>query len=223
MKLASIEDVRHIIRFQENDETDTLISAALLAATSYLQTALRNESFEQGSSYDLFYIEHHQVASGVYHYNWRLSRGFIDSLQTFTVKVAENISDFGDSSKEEDITGDCLVNYAKGTVSCLDGVSSQSSISGGGVGQIPGKYVRIDYTAGFTSEDGECFDGVPTWLRDLACYRAVVQMDMVSPELRHDEDSKSKSKPLQSLLESMMATRIRYFPGFQDPVGKTFQ
>lgn len=220
MKLATVDDVLEFIRFDGiEDDLNTSIGLALDMATHQLEGQIRLETFDRTVGYDLFDLRHYEVDPGLYHYHWKLSNGFVDSGQTFTIEVAAEIADFG-TNDASDITSDAQINYDKGLISVLDSDIQDIRIPGIS-SRLLGNYVRVDYTSGFLSQDSECYDDVPEWLKLAAINTAIINLDSSQPEVRHSDGFKARLDQTQMMLGSLLTKKIRYYPKYQKPVFKT--
>lgn len=220
-KLATNSDVRDVIRFSDIGEVNTSIDSALEVATSNLETDLRLGSLTRATRFDIFFVKHKEIHANLFEYHWRLSRGFIDSSETFTVRVADQIRDFGVS--DSDITEDAIIGFERGIVSIVGGQLSTIRVAQNN-SRIIGNFVRIDYTSGIKNViDPEFFDpdDVPTFLKEAAVLNAIFVLDTIDPNLRAEGDSKTDAKATGLMYKTMIQQNIRYFPKYDSPVVKS--
>lgn len=221
-KLANVSDVRNIIRYGSINEIDVAIDSALEIATSNLAKDLRLDgAFERETRYDLFYVNHREIASNIFQYHWRLSRGFVDSLQTFTIKVADQVADFG--TNDTDITSEAIIDYEKGVASIVAGEIATIRVAENN-SKIIGNFIRIDYTSGFNSDDTDGYfdpDEVPRWLKEAAAYNAVSILDTIDPNLRSQGDNEMNPKAAERLYWRAIESHVRYFPKHDLPIVKS--
>lgn len=218
-KLTTTSSVRTLMRQADVTDITEAIDAALEAASFSLEQKIRS-SFARETRYDLFVVRHRKLRDTLYEYHWRLKNGFVDSGETFTVKVADAVADFATAGLYTDITDSCTIDYEKGTVSLLsaevDSISVFSSDS-----RLTGNFVRVDYTSGFTATTG-LYAEVPDWLQNAAKYDAIVQLNALSPALwQKSDDAPFSLNQLKGVYNSMWTGRVRYYPNFENPIAKT--
>ncbi len=222
-KLANISDVRNVIRFESIDEIDVSIDSALEVATSSIETDLMTKSFDRETRFDIFLVKDREIAFNLFEYHWKLASGFVDSAETFTIRVADQISDFDVSGANTDITSEAITDFEKGVISIVSGQVSTIRLAENN-SKIIGNFVRIDYTSGFNADDFEGFydcDEVPSWLKEAAVMKAIAVLDTVDPTLRASEDNPMNPKGAQGIYFNSMEKNIRYFPKHEAPIIKS--
>lgn len=216
-RLATVDDVQDIIR-NDITEVGTTIEFLLDAMSPVLEDKIRT-TFDSGAHYDIFSLNDNLIKPDIYQYHWRLSNGFIDSTEDFTVLIADTIEDFDSSSTYTDVTDRCIIDYTKGTVSLIAYGIDTNGIRAGD-SRLIGNFVKISYTSGFAETAG-VYTGVPDWLQKAACFGAIVQLDAISPTLRHNEENENFSlNQLKGVFNSLFTGRIRYYPRHQNPIIK---
>lgn len=221
-KLATTEDVRQAIRFSSIDEINLSINSALEVATSTLETDIRTQSFDRTTRYDIFLVKHRQITKDLFEYHWRLSHGFVDSSESFSIRVADQVADFA-GSNFTDITSECVIDYTKGVASVVAGELSTIRVASNS-SKIIGNFVRIDYTSGFNEGDTAGFYDeaeVPTWLKEAAVLKAVNIIDTIDPSLRAPGEGSMSADSTEMLYRSMIQKNIRYFPKYDLPALKS--
>lgn len=221
-KLASISELGSMIRFTgEIDELGQSFDLALETATSNLEKDIMVGSFTRETRFDLYLVIQRRTPQGIFEYHLALSRGFIDSSEIFTVRVANEIEDFGTDDVE--ITDKAIVDYELGTISFIGGaIIGARRLSS--TFPIQGNYIRVDYTSGFNEDDNEGLfntDEVPSWLKNSASINAITVIDSIDPKLRAEGDSTIDPKILQGVYSSTIEGHIRYLPKYQQPVAKS--
>ncbi len=224
-KLAAIEDLRSLLRFDEITEVNTIFDAALEAATSDLESRLRTD-FAEETRFDIFQLTPQNVNPYCYQYHWRLKNGFVNSSDTFTVRAFSTFDDLTNGSAI-DITSQVVTDYKSGVVSLLGGIIT-SVIRFNGYDKIPGNFVRVDYTSGWVDDDDDgVYDTVPDWLKQACMLRAISHVDTINPNLRRNNSKQTRVQPdlelsvVETLYVSLIQKHIRYHPKYSNPIVKS--
>lgn len=223
-KLAIHSDVNALIKFPGDiEEINVSINASLETATSNLEKDLRIGSFTRATRFDLFPVIQRELSQGIFEYHLGLSRGFIDSGETFTVKVGTRISDF-DNGTATDITEQAIIDHNLGAVSIVVSQTDDVTVPGSN-SRLIGNFIRIDYTSGFNEDENTGFfneDEVPSWLKQAAIINGVVVLDSIDPTLRSaDPKNPINPKILQNTYFMSIEARIKYLPKHQQPIAKS--
>lgn len=204
MLLTSIADVRDAIRFDDIDEINTAIESALEAATADMINILRTE-FDRQERTDFFYIEKTTPYGAVDQDYWRLTAGFVDEDEDFSVELGSSPAEI--TADPLDIESSCIVNYTRGLITYAG--EAQDS-----------KFVKVTYTSGFelgTGDDDRVYQDVPTWLKQAAKLKAIMYLDMVNPTLRHESKDDVDLTNLKLQFDSLVSNHIRYYPAYKYP------
>ncbi len=219
-KLATIEDVRAVIRFDDIEELNNAIASALEVATVALESGIRT-SFARRTGADVFFIKPNEVSPSLFEYHWRLTDGYVDSGQPFKVEMAYAYSDFG-LGTATDITANCIIDYTKGLVSYLGGAIFSIRT---GVNKLDGNFVKVSYTCGFnlSAVQGEedLYSGIPENIKQAAILKAIVHLDTVSPTLRHEKNSAYDPKAMNTVYSTIIQKVMRYYPKYSNPAVKS--
>ena len=219
--LTTVDSVRTMVRMQSIQDIDTAITRGLSLTSLGLETALQT-SFDLWTGYDIFRLDPTIPKRNMFMYKWRLSNGFVDSTQAFTVKIAALVSDFTLNTKAVlDITSDCNTQYEKGVIDNIGGPLAWPSNLGMNTGdaKLIGNFARVDYTSGF-NVTADLYDpaAVPVWLQDAAALGAVHHVDKLMPTLRHPKGAPPDVKGDHSYYCGIVTKHIRYYPRYSNPL-----
>lgn len=126
------------------------ITSAMAAAKVQLGSLL-NTDFNQGNKSDLFYLNPATAVADDGHYLMRLSNGFVDLGEVFSVIPGDTISAALNGSTEFE---DYLLEVEKGFVRVPE--------------SFAGSYFRVNYGYGFDAPDS-----VPDWLKEAAIVETI--------------------------------------------------
>lgn len=239
MLLASIDTVRTELTFDDIGDIEDIIEGALKSATTVIASRL-NTDFEQAARVDTFMVNPNrqlsipkeQVASNLapprarvgtglfansplYTTEFSLNHGFLtsDDLADLTVKSATLIAHFGDETLESDLRafeGDSLDHTF---TSLEDGRVYVQQVD------VRGLFVRIEYTAGFTTASDGLYDNVPAWLQRAALLQAEIMMDRNSV-IRRPEGAEGQIEVLLREYNVIIDQHLRYHPGAVKPLNR---
>jgi hypothetical protein len=239
MLLASVDDVRNEMTFDDLPDVDTAIEAALKATTRVLERRLRTD-FDYGTHTDTFLVSPKWVPSQplpqvvtntvvptrarvgtglyanspIYSTEFKLNHGFLTLLDTATVYSATLIPYLDDSGLRANLRafeGDGLDHTFFGDE---EGRLYVSQID------MRGLYVQVNYTAGFTVASDLVYDNVPDWLVRAAIIHAQIMLDK-NPVIRRPEGAESQFEVLKMELDAILREKSRYFPAAVKPMNRT--
>ncbi|MFO1157270.1 MAG: hypothetical protein U1E60_00370 [Reyranellaceae bacterium] len=192
MRLASLQSVQEAIGVDNGRDGENAILAALEAATLDLAARLRCGSFDLASRQDDF-----RACSGAS--ALALARGFLAGGPT--VRAAQDRADL--ASAGLDITGEVDVDREKGVV-IIPPPSTDQPL-----------WLRVSYSAGFATEDGETYKDVPEWLALAAQLTARVALNAHPAFVQNL--STTDASVLQAHLSRIVQSKMRYLPWAQIP------
>ncbi len=215
--LTSVQSVLNLMRQDPAEDINQAIKSALDLVSLGLESEIRTQ-FDRWVGFDIFPVQPTSIPKGIEVYKWRLSNGFVDNSETFTIKVAALVTDFtgaSPSSPVVDITSTCNIQYEKGLVDILGGPLVRTNLS---PSVVRANFVRIDYTSGFT-ESEDVYDDVPSWLATAASLYTIKKLDHILPTLRNPKGGGlSSAKAPEYSHGSILGKRIRYTPSYAAPM-----
>ena len=195
-QLVSLSDVLGAAAKEEGQHKSQDLSASLAAqtATTRILSLLGSETFDQGSYEDTFFVDEESGrASDIL--TFKLANGLVDSGQSVTVKTSTQMD-----SEFTTTTAPVKVLYEKGHVRMRWNPNDLADV-----------FVKISYTAGLATGTNTykyagqqdlvetVYENVPSWLKDLAIGRAILQM-VVSGAIQRGKDKSDRSPILQLVL-----------------------
>jgi hypothetical protein len=192
MRLATLQSVQEATGVDNGRDGENAILAALEAATLDLAARLRCGTFDLAAREDDFRVCDGSTA-------FALARGFVSAAPT--VWAAQDRADLGTIG--QDITDEVDIDRERGVVSAVCWPGSQPL------------WLRISYSAGFASEDGETYTGVPPWLSLAAQLTARLALNAHPAFVTNL--STSDASTLQLQLDRIVRSRMRYLPWAQIP------
>ena len=192
MRLATLQSVQEATGVDNGRDGENAILAALEAATLDLAARLRCGSFDLTSRQDDF-----RACRGASAF--ALSRGFLAA--GLTVSAAHDRADL--ASAGLDITDEVDIDREKGVVVIPRPATDQLL------------WLRVSYSAGFATDDGETYTDVPAWLARAAQLTARVALN-AHPSFVQNLSTTDASM-LQSHLNRIVQSKMRYLPWAQIP------
>ena len=117
MLLARVQDVRETIRFDDIEEMNIAIYAALESATADLSNILRT-GFDRKTNTDMFFIETGMQIGGSDKELFMLRNGFVaQSPSSFGIIRADTVANLG--AAPVNVAANCTIDYEKGLVNFL--------------------------------------------------------------------------------------------------------
>lgn len=240
MLLASVDDVRAELTFDDIPDVDKAIEGALKSSTRVIERRLRTD-FDYAARVDTFMVSPNRPASipqaqilsnlnspqrarvgtglfansPLYTTEFHLNHGFVESvaLVDFTVVTATMIAHFGDTSLESDIRvfeGD---GFDHTFTSQEDGRVYIQQVD------VRGLFVRIGYNAGFTVASDGVYDDVPGWLERAAILHSQIMLDK-NPVIRRPEGAESMIEVLLQQYNQIIDEKVRYHPAAVEPLNR---
>ena len=202
--LVSVQDIRERGGLADVVDLNERVNEANKLTTRRLATQVRTD-FDVVTLKDVFVFDRHLVLPGGIT-KMKLTRGFVDGASTFEVRTANTVKDVLDDLLATLLEAeDFVVELEKGRVVFPATEPVKSGI------------VRIDYTAGFTTNTQEPYntffdaDLVPTWLHEAAVQWGLQTYDWL-------KDPKRSERKLHKELEfGLISDHIRYFGETADP------
>jgi hypothetical protein len=199
MLLASVADIRESLGFDDMDDINAAITAALHAAEPVLSSWL-GTPFDAGTFTDTFYVFVPPYTIGDHaETSFRLSRGFVSDITS--VAMASGVSDFAVSGGFIDQASFMQANLEKGVVVDYQTIYDRA-------------YVRFVYTAGFDADgsDATSYDlsQVPAWLVQAATAQALLSLNG-SPSLEQAQVT-IDAPTLRMQLDALVRANRRYNP-----------
>jgi len=243
MLLATIDDVRGEMTFDDIPDVENAIAGALKASTRVLERRLRTD-FDFAARSDTFMVSPTRVQSipdpqilsnltaprrarvgtglfansPLYTTEFSLNYGFITStaLADLTVQSATLIGHFTDG--DADTVSDLRVFEGDS----LDHTFTSQEDGRVYVQQVDvrGLFVRIEYTAGFTVASDDVYESVPNWLVRAAILHTQIMLDK-NPVIRRPEGAESMIEVLLTELNHIIDEKTRYHPNAVKPLNST--
>lgn len=198
MKLISTSKVISNLNLRDIDAVNTEINLISDRVTDYLAAIIRT-GFDRGTYADDFYFTPQSLLNmSVPYIPFELSRGFVDSGQTVTIKVAESHKALSSAGVGTLDSTDYVVDYEKGFVKVFNT-------------DVLGPFFRIEYTAGFTLVSGIA-SGVPSWLT-TAAYRYIAHVYHVQKAANDPKQKSTLPRPdiPPEDVSMLMASHIRAY------------
>ena len=220
--LTTVDSVLNLMRQDAAPDINQAITSVLDLVSLGLESEVKTQQFDRFTGYDIFHLEPTNIPKGIDVYKWRLSNGFVDNNQPFTVKVGILATDFGLTNPPNpvlDITANCNIQYEMGLVDILGGPLVFSSLASANYPTpvVRANFVRIDYTSGFTETNG-VYDEVPSWLSTAAVLYTIKKLDHILPTLRNPKGGGlSSAKAPDYSHGSLIGRHARYRPQYQNP------
>jgi hypothetical protein len=221
--LTPVTSVLKPIRFQSIDDIDQALASALEVASESLETHLQT-CFKRWTGYEVFRLTPTIPQRSQFSYKWRLSNGFVDQSQPFTVKIASLLTDFTtNTAAVVDVTSQCNIQYEKGLIDTIGGPFLWGPLIGvtDSTNFLTGNFVRIDYTSGFNETNnlyGTPAPAVPKWLQNAAAMGAINHIDKIMPTLRSPKGGNLIDHKAAASAHSVLIERhIRYYPKYDNP------
>lgn len=198
MWLASVDEIRDDLGFDNMTDINEAIGAALHAAEPILAARIGSE-FGELSVTDTFYVDEPGYVRGrSVQTEFRLTRGFVQTVSA--LGRADTLDALGTSS-EVSYLGDVIQDKEKGVIRDFKTPYQRM-------------FVRVAYTAGFPAASGDAnsydLEKVPTWLQQAAKLRAKLLL-AGSPSLESAQ-IKIDVKTLTAELNALLANKVRYAP-----------
>lgn len=209
MYLASPDDVREALGYEDMTNINLAIQAALDAAEPELSSLLTT-GFRPATLSDTFYISQPSVQDvGAVETQMKLRRGFVQSITS--IIVVSSPRDFTNAAMQTDITADVIdmCDLEKGVIK--DYVTPYMR-----------QYVRVTYAAGFPSDtltpNPKSYDLtiVPDWLQEAA---KTLTMALLNDQPSLTEVGIKLDTPvLRRTLSNILAPHLRYAPSATLPL-----
>ncbi len=232
MLLASVDDVRIELTFDDIPDIEKAITGALKSTSRILERRLRTD-FAFGSFTDTFAVDPNRLQSKpqlqistnlvtprrsrvgtglfanspLYETQFLLSHGFVAStaIGDLNAVSATMINNFGDSDLEADLR-------------IFEGDGKDHTFTNAEEGRlyvhqidVRGLFVQIAYNAGFTAASDDVYDNVPGWLETAAILHAQIMLDK-NPVIRRPEGAESMIEVLLREYNQIVDEKVRYFP-----------
>ena len=208
MLLASVNDIRERLGF--DDMTDIMFAAqmALDAATPQIEAAL-NTLFDQDSYVETFFVDRPPYRDKqAIRTKFRLNNGFVSSLTS--VKVSYQLASFSAQPPDTsilDVTSKVMIDTDRGIV---DDINTNYCR----------QYVQISYTAGFVPDtqnaDSYLLTTIPDWLQQAAKLRAMI--GMADDASLSEAGIKLDTKTLWAQFNALISRKLRYAPTAKMPL-----
>lgn len=206
MRLASVQTVRELLRFDSMAKSDAAFSAALDHATEKLGAELRT-TFNRETLSEVFYVRpgagfvsgYH--ADSVFRFRFALKKGFLTA--NATAVYAASLKDLDENTVTALQTYELRTDLTKGEVTVIGP-------------NLRNQYVKITYTAGFVAVGADYT--VPSehgWLQEAARGYAIAYLYTTTPEIIAGDDSggaSSGAKVIAEEAKNVAHKHVRYFP-----------
>lgn len=192
MRLATLQSVQEAIGVDNGRDGENVILAALEAATLDLAARLRCATFDLAAREDDFRLCEGSMA-------FALSRGFVRAGPT--VWAAHDRGELGASARN--VTDQVDIDRERGVVSAFCRAGA------------PPLWLRVSYLAGFGTDDCATYKDVPAWLSLAAQLAARIALN-AHPAFVSNL-STTDASALQSQLDRIIQSRMRYLPWAQIP------
>jgi hypothetical protein len=212
--LRSVADLRADLGYGDIKDVNESLESAIRTATESLASRLR-DNFTRATVVDEFYVETSlQSGRGRVVQFFKLSRGNIDSGETINVYVANSFQKVNDATASSTRTDLQDVNGSGDNFVRIDHERGAMNVSDFSMG---GLYVRVEYTAGFTTDGGspEVYAGIPQWLSELATLevcRRLDQMNNFPRATRRTEEERQDTANIEAQLGDIILGHARYMP-----------
>lgn len=159
MRLAKVEDLRMRLTATDTGSVMAKLAKYLNSATIYLESYL-GSGFAEAPYVDVFYVEPNNAKSVIKVPKLALTSRFVSNV--VSISSHETSTAAFNNTDGTDITASCSVNEDLGVVRLLE--------------SMVGKFIRVDYTAGFALEEDDTYgdiapvdyDDVPDWVEECA-------------------------------------------------------
>lgn len=224
-QLTTVEAVRKRGSLGDVDAVNERIGISLNAASLHLASLLRTD-FDRKVIQDRYYVDWDEfpfIGGGGDTYQYRRgggfiklfhSQGFVDTNESYTIKVALNLSDFANAGE---IDSDYLqIEGPEGLVLITSNeLDSPAYVPFTLSGR---QFYQIDYTAGFLTKSakyGKVYQGVPEWLQEAA---TMASLTIYRAVCRDDDESAAFNPSLIYPLQSFLERYIRFYPSALKPL-----
>lgn len=200
-RLSTVESLRKRIGYDDTNEINAALGAALTSATALIAARLRTP-LDRAARTDYFMPR------------WMLRNGGYPSLQLqlragFLTDAPLGVAYAATMASASAGAGIAIPSTP------VDRVMGHVSV--GGI-ELANNAIRVDYVAGFEAE-GDSYKDVPDWLADAAEQLALVILDRTKPEMRGDETAGAENQKMRerSVMEALQPY-IRYMPSAEKPL-----
>ena len=207
MLLASVDDIRERLGFDEMTDIMFAATMALDSATPQIE-AMLNTSFAPGSYVETFFVEKPPYMNRqAFRTKFRLNNGFVTLT---SVKSAYELAAFSEQTPNgsfKDVTGTVIVDTDRGIV---DDINNRYTL----------QYVQIAYTAGFpvdgVNADSYDLTAIPDWLQQAAKLRAMI--GMADDAAVSEAGIKLDTKMIWAQFNALVSRKMRYCPTGRMPL-----
>lgn len=199
MLLASIEEIRVSLGFDDMADINFAIMSALQAAEAQLAATLDTD-FARSTYSDVFYVSRPPYMDGpAVATEFRLRRGLLQSLVSMV--QSPDVRNFSDFSVAVDISSTAQLHAGKGVVRDF-------------VTRYDRSYVQLTYVAGFTASQANALSydltQVPRWLQEAAKVAALIAVSdsasLSEAQIKLDKDL------LKAQYGNLIRQHLRYAP-----------
>lgn len=224
-KLVRVEDLRLRLGLQNLAPLNDRISAAIDSATPHIESALQTSFDLSTDRVEDFYVEFHRDEP--LHLDFvrlRLSQGFVSGTPELKLAALYQELSVGDVL-DPAIYG---VDNSKGVIFLSD---EQVGLTVTTIRRLAVNryYLRVKYTAGLsvtTTEFGDVYDNVPSWLKEVAYLLSSRLYRSFSPDEEHSLDADVSTRALSRKRSGLFPTaaiallekHIRFVPQAIDPI-----